>query len=202
MRGIAADTSRAALPTGGGDAGDRSGVVGEAVDDQRCHQLGLIAAERRGRPLDGLDHLHVAALPVQDPRQRVADLLLGRVGIAVEQRLGGQHHGARRVPGLQCAGVDERFLDGMQIAGGHVQALHGGDLVAAGLRGEQHVRRDQAAVEEDGGGAGFAGVRAVADAEAALAAKHRQQRVAGGAGDEPGNSVKKEIDVHQLPPIT
>ena len=109
------------------------------------HRPGLLAAQRGRGASHRLDDLHVSGLPIEDPAQRVADLGLGGFGVRFQERLGRQHHRAGRVPGLHRPRLDEGLLDRVELAGGDVERLDRGHLVARGLGGEQHVGRRPAA---------------------------------------------------------
>jgi hypothetical protein len=170
--------------------------AGQGLDDHRPHRLRLLAAQqRRGSPHRRHD-LHVAGLAIEDPGQRVCDLPLVGVRVPLEERLGGEDHGARGVARLQCARIDKSLLDGVQFAGRHVEGLHGGHRVTVGLRRQQHVGGNDPAVQEHAGRARLAGARPEADAEAPLAAKQRQQRLARLAAQPPRGAVKGDGDIH------
>ena len=75
-------------------------------------------------------------------------------GSALEQRLRREDDGAGRVAGLDRARVDQGLLDRVQLSGRRLDALGGRHLVPVSLRGEEHLGRDEAAVEQHGRGAG------------------------------------------------
>ncbi len=112
-----------------------------------------------GGPQHRLDDVLVAGAAAQVARQRPAHLVLGRVGVLVEQRLGGQHHARRAEPALQAVLLLEALLDRVQLAR-PCQPLDGGDLVAVGLHGEHRAALHRRAVEEHGAGAAVGGVAA------------------------------------------
>ncbi len=111
----------------------------QGLDDERLHRVGLLAAEHRRSAADCFDHLGVAGLAVKDPRQRVADLLIGGIGSTLEEGLGRQHHGPGRVPGLERPRLDERLLDRVHLSCRHVQRLDRSDRVPVCLGGKKHV---------------------------------------------------------------
>ena len=144
----------------------------QGFDDEGLHRVRLLASEHRRGPADCFDHLGVAGLAVEDPRQRVADLVIGGIRATFEEGLGRQNHRPGRVPGLERPRLDERLLDRVHLPCGHVQRLDRSDHVPVGLGGKEHIGRDQPAVEQDRCCAGLTGLRPVADAEAPLPAQH------------------------------
>src|SRR6185369_8155530 len=75
----------------------------------------LTAAFRRGGPLDRPDDRRVAGAAAELPRDRVADLLLRRVRLAVEQCPGGHHHAGRTEAALQPVALHESTLDSVEL---------------------------------------------------------------------------------------
>jgi hypothetical protein len=67
----------------------------------------------------------------------VADLLLGRPGILVQQREGGEDHRRGAVPALQALVLDEAFLDRVKLVGAGLDALDGEDLVPVDIGRQQ-----------------------------------------------------------------
>src|ERR1700742_3048087 len=83
--------------------------------------------ELGGCPEDGFDDVLVAGAAAQVAGQRPAHVLLGRVGVLVEERLGGQHHARRAEAALQTVLLPEALLQRVQLAGTS-QALDGADF--------------------------------------------------------------------------
>src|SRR5215467_9357898 len=84
---------------------------------------GWLLATRLGPELGrGPQHrLHdvlVAGTAAEVAGQRPAHVLLGRIGIGVEERLGGQHHARGAEPALQPVLLLEALLQRVQLAGG------------------------------------------------------------------------------------
>src|SRR5207248_2520953 len=104
------------------------------------------------RPQHGFDDVLVAGAAAQVAGQRPAHVLLGRVGVLVEERLGGQHHARRAEPALQTVLLPEALLQRMKLAGGG-QALDGADLVPVDLDGQHGAGLHRAPVDQHGAGA-------------------------------------------------
>src|SRR6266550_7209740 len=90
---------------------------------------GRLASELGRGPQHRLDDVLVAGAAAEVAGQGPAHVFLGRVGIGVEQDLGGQHHARGAEPALQPVFLLEALLQRVQLAGGG-QALDGGDLPA------------------------------------------------------------------------
>src|SRR6266545_1026057 len=112
-----------------------------------------------GRPLDGLDDVHVARAAADVPLDGLADLRLARARIGVQQVLGHHQHPRRAVAALEGMIVAERLLERMQpsVVG---EALDRLDRGAVRLDGQHHAALDRLAVVEDRAGATVAGVAA------------------------------------------
>src|SRR5216117_1336619 len=80
-------------------------------------------------PLDRLHDVVVAGAPAQVAFELVADLLLRRFRIALEQLAGGQNHAGRAEAALQAVLLPETLLDRMQVPVLR-EPLNGGDLGA------------------------------------------------------------------------
>src|SRR5271166_674844 len=89
-------------------------ISSSACDMSRLPGLG---AKLGGRPQHRFDDVLVAGAPAQVPGQRPPYVLLGGVGIAVEQRFGGHHHARRAESALQSVLLLETLLQRMQLAG-------------------------------------------------------------------------------------
>src|SRR5712692_9837464 len=72
--------------------------------------LASTGLELVGGPQHRLDDVLVAGAAAQVARQRPADVFLGRVGIGVEQGLGGHHHSGGAEPALQPVLLPEALL--------------------------------------------------------------------------------------------
>src|SRR3989440_2617338 len=118
-----------------------------------------LSAELGRRPQHGFDDVLVAGAAAQVAGQRPADVLLGGVGVLLEQRLGRHHHARRAEPALQPVLLPEAFLQRVQLAGGG-QALDGADLVPVGLDSQHRAGLDRAPVDQHGAGAAVGGVAA------------------------------------------
>src|SRR5487761_460390 len=100
-----------------------------------------------GRPQHRLHDVLVAGAAAQVAGQRPPHVFLGRVRVAVEQGLGGQHHARRAEPALEPVLLPETLLERVQLAR-RGQALHGGDLAAVDLHREHRAGLDRPAVDE------------------------------------------------------
>src|SRR2546429_9009788 len=80
-----------------------------------------------GRPLDGLDDVLVTGAAAEVPRDGPPDLVLGGIGVVLEERRRRQHHPRRAETALQAVLLLEALLDGVQLAG-PAQPLHRGQL--------------------------------------------------------------------------
>ena len=90
-------------------------AVGHRFDDERREWLGLLAPPHRRSPLHGLHRLRVGGLAVEDARQHVSDLLVGRVGALLQQGEGPEDHRTRGIARLERSDGHEGGLDGMQF---------------------------------------------------------------------------------------
>ena len=91
----------------------------------------------------------VAGAAAEVARERLADLLLGRVRVALQQVGRGHDHARRAVAALQAVVLPERLLQRVQRAF-LAHSLDRRDLGAVGLDGEQRAGLDRLAVEVDG----------------------------------------------------
>src|SRR6266851_609598 len=112
-----------------------------------------------GRILHGLDDIDVARAAAQVPGNGLADLLLARVLVALQERARGHQHAGGAEAALQAVLLGEALLDGMELAR-LLQALDRGDLRAVGLHREHGARLDRVAVEDHGARAAVRGVAA------------------------------------------
>src|SRR6185503_10862495 len=105
----------------------------------------------RGR-LDGLDDVVVPRAPAEVPLERLADLLVGRIRVPLEDLRGGHDHPGRAVAALERVVLVERTLERVQLSV-FGEAFDRLDLAAVGLEGEDRAGLDRAAVEPDSAGA-------------------------------------------------
>src|SRR5215204_7336264 len=101
--------------------------------------------------LDGLHDVLVARAAAQVPLQAFPYLLLGRVGIFLQQADGGHDHARRAVAALQTVRLVEGLLHRMP----HTvirDAPDGGDLVPVGLHRQYRARLDRLPVDMDRAG--------------------------------------------------
>ena len=113
----------------------------------------------RGRVLHGLDDVHVAGAAAEVAGDGLADLVLARVLVALQQRVAGHHHAGRAVAALQPVLLQEALLDRVELAV-LLQPLDGHDLAAVGLHGQHGARLHGHAVEQHRAGAAVGGVAA------------------------------------------
>src|SRR5207248_6865083 len=101
----------------------------------------------------------VAGAPAEVAFELVADLLLGRLWIALQHLMSGQDHAGRAEAALQAVLLPEALLDRMKLAvlG---QPLDRHELGAVALHGEEVARLHRLAVHEDGAGTALARVAA------------------------------------------
>src|SRR5215510_6392333 len=105
-----------------------------------------------GRVLDSLDDVDVAGAAAEIARDRLADLLLARVLVPLEQRDARHHHSRRTVAALQAVLLGEPLLHGVELAA-LLEVLDGPDLATVGLHGEHGARFHRLAVEMHGASA-------------------------------------------------
>ena len=107
-----------------------SGGACEWIDDEGKEGIGFLAPQDGRRPFDRLDGLHIAALAVEDARERVPDLGFRWVRLPFEEGDRRKHHGASRVARLNGTRLDERFLHRVELAAGDVDSFDRRDVVA------------------------------------------------------------------------
>src|SRR5439155_11088782 len=101
-------------------------------------------------------------------RERLADLVVGRVRVLAQQVRRRNHEPRRAEAALHGARLDERLLHGMQAVPVG-EPFDGDDLVPLGLRSEDEARAHEGAVEQDRARAALsllAGVLRAVEAEA------------------------------------
>src|SRR4030088_469376 len=132
---------------------------------------------RLGRRLHGLDDVHVPRTPAEIAFEALADFVLGRVRVLVEEVGGGHDEAGRAVPALEAVLIPERLLQWVQLAVlGH--ALDRGQALALSLDCEHRAALDRLAVDQDGACAALAGVAAHArarEADAVAQVMHEQE---------------------------
>src|SRR5215217_1750663 len=155
----------------------RSSMV--AISDLLCgrgdgtRRRGLVL----GRPAHRLDDVRVARAAADLPRDRLADLLVGRARIAVQQRPRGHDHAGGAEAALEAVRLHETLLHGVERAVA-LHVLDGADLVAARHRGEHGAGLHGLSVEVDDAGAAVGGVTApvgTGQAERLAQEVHEQQ---------------------------
>src|SRR5581483_8041266 len=126
----------------------------------------------------GVDDLHVARAAAEVAGERLADLVVRRARVAAQQVDGRDDEAGRAEAALHGAGVDERLLDGVELAAVR-EPLHRRHLVPVRLRGEHEARADEHAVEQHRARAALALLARVLRArQAELLAQRKEQRLA------------------------
>ena len=140
-----------------GRAGDQARIFApaDALADQSlgfwwwCSRHGMpSAAFRRGRGFHRVDDVLISGAAADVALEAVADLLLGRVGIAIDDLLGRHDHAGRAEAALQSVLVPESLLHRVELAVSG-QAFDGQDARAVGLHGEHGAAFDGLAVHLD-----------------------------------------------------
>src|SRR5918999_233305 len=122
----------------------------------------LLLASRsasRSRRFDRLDDVDVAGATADVALDRLADLVLRRLRVGVEQVLGAHQDSGGAVAALERVMRPERLLQGVQLAVAR-KALHGLELRPVGLDREHHAGLDRVPVQQDRARAAVAGVAA------------------------------------------
>src|SRR5512135_1245953 len=110
-----------------------------------------------GRVLHRLDDVHVARAAAQVAGDGVADLVLGRLLVAPQQGVAGEHHAGRAETALQAVLLHEPLLDRIELRV-LFQPFDGHHLAAVGLHRQHRAALHRLAVEQHGAGAAVAGV--------------------------------------------
>ncbi len=114
---------------------------------------------RLGGRADGGDDVLVARAAAVVALDRVADLVVGRIGV-VGQQVGGRHDHARGAEAaLEAVLLPEGGLERMQVVTGR-HPFDRPDLASVRLDGQHRARLDGHAVHVDGAGTALAGVAA------------------------------------------
>ena len=96
-----------------------------------------------------LEDLAVPGAAADVPRERLADLRVARLGVALQERLRGHDEPRRAEAALHGTGFHERHLERMHPAVAR-KRLHGLDLLVRTRAGEDEAAADELAVEHDG----------------------------------------------------
>jgi hypothetical protein len=99
-----------------------------------------------GGPSNGAHDVFVAGAAAKRTRDRLADLGLRRLRVAVEQPAGGHHHRRRAEPALQPVLVHEALLDRVEL-GIALQPFDRAHLAAADHRGQHGAALHRHAVD-------------------------------------------------------
>src|SRR5215468_6545488 len=122
--------------------------------------LGSIALPHLlGRVLHGLDDIDVAGAAAEIARDRLADVLLARVLVALEERHTRHHHARSAVAALQSVLLGEALLHRMQLSA-LLEAFDRTHLRTVCLHCEHRARLHRLTVEYHGAGAAMRGVAA------------------------------------------
>src|SRR6266566_5159673 len=140
-------------------------------------RLGFFTTHARRGQLDRLIDLDVAGAAAEVAGQRVFDFGACRLGIAGEQRLGGEQESGRAVAALRGAQVGERLLQGMQLAA--LRHRFDGSHRVAGARETQHqARQDRRSIQQHGARTALAQLAAVLrSGESQVLAQYLEQRL-------------------------
>ena len=126
--------------------------------------------------LDGADDALMGAAAAEMPVERVDDLGARRLGVAVEQRLGGHDDAGQAVAALAGLLVEEGLLQRMQLVR-RAEPLDGGHAAAGDRAGLARAGEDRLAVDQHHAGAALLQPAAVARAhQAEMVAQGLQQR--------------------------
>src|SRR6267143_1080018 len=150
------------------------------------------------------DHRRVAGAAAEVARDRVADLLLRRLRVLVEQRRRRHQHAGNAESALGHAVAYERILHRRERSAPR-QPLDGRDRPAARLHGQHEAARHEVAVEMDGACAAIAGpAPLLGTGEAEVLAERLEQRQVGLHERLNGFAVHRALQDllgHQAPPI-
>ncbi len=153
-----------------GHLGHRIGARGHPADClarvRRGRHLGrfhrLAGAQRFARRLDRADDGRVTGATAQRILERVLDVVFARVGVVLQQRVGGHQLPGDAEAALHRAVLDESILQRVQPAGGVLlsQPFHRGDVLAVRLDGRVVARKHRLSVDHHRAGAAFVFVAA------------------------------------------
>ena len=159
-----------------GDLRDRVGATGRRRADRggSCRVAVLIA----GSLVNRVEDLLVPGAAAEVPGERLADLVVARIGHAAEEVGRGDDEPRRAEAALHRARLGERALHRMELAVAR-ETLDRDDVVAVRLGGEHETRADELAVEEHGARAALALLAGVLRAgELEAVAQRREQALA------------------------
>src|SRR5262245_13080508 len=120
---------------------------------------GLCGGELLGCRLHGLDDVLVPGAAAQVARDPVADLLLARVGVLLQQPVGARDHPWRAVAALQAVLLVECLLQRVQHAA-LLEAFDRQHVGAVALHCQHRARLDRHAVDVNRAGAAVRGLAA------------------------------------------
>ena len=141
--------------------------------------------------MDRFDRLHICGFSVKYSRQHVSNLCVGWCRVLLEERQSAEHHCARRITGLKCAGCNERSLNGVKLSFS-IQSFNGGDGVTIGLYRKDDIAADKFAIEQYSTRSGFTAIRPVVHAEHSLRAQKGPQCLMNFAGARDLSAVEGE----------
>jgi hypothetical protein len=106
----------------------------------------------------------------------LANLILARAGVFIEEGYRGQHQSRGAEAALDCAFFHERFLNRMKAASTSAESLNCEDLLALSFNGKIEARVDGFTVQEDGASAALAFLAgALGSGQTEILAKNVQQ---------------------------
>ena len=153
-------------------------------------------AHRSAASVNGVEDLLVPGAAAEVSGERLADLVVRRVGTAAQEIGRGDDEARRAEAALHRARVGERLLHRVQGAIA-AEALDRDDVVPVGLRGEDEARAHELAVEEDGARAALALLARVLRAgELEPVAERREEALAGPDVGLAPLAVDRELDPH------
>ena len=141
--------------------------------------------------MDRFDRLHICGFSVKYSRQHVSNLCVGWCRVLLEERQSAEHHCARRITGLKCAGCNERSLDRVKLSF-NIQSFDRGDGVTIGLYRKDDITADKFAIEQYSPRTGLAAIRPVVHAEHSLRAQKGPECLMNLAGARDLSAVKSQ----------
>src|SRR5271166_1768887 len=131
-------------------------VLSGAMRSTRSRFASALRANIGGGVEHRFHNFVITGASAQIPRERVADLGLGRFRIAIEQRLRRNQKSGRADAALQARVLQELVLQNAEHALGG-ESLDGLDVAALSLDAEHQARAYRAAVDQHGARAAIAG---------------------------------------------
>jgi len=139
--------------------------------------LGRFRAQIPSRHPDRFDDLVIPGATAEVPRQRLADVLVGRVRLAGEQVAGGEEDARDAVAALRRPEIREGFLQGVELPSAG-QALYRLDVMAGYLDGQHQTGKHRLAIDQHGACSALTQLTAVLGAsQAQLLAQDLEQCV-------------------------